>query len=354
MLIELMNYYFEPGEREKELYAGIVPAYRFTARNPKEWRYWAEKARPELIRILGMPEDPCDLEPELLERVELEDYIRERVVIRSERYAHVPAYVLIPKKCGGRLPAVIALHGHGPGKVIPAGIPRTDAEKKLITEGERDYGVQAVRNGYIAVIPDLRGFGETMNSADMKEGSRKPSSCREAFLHAVMFGRTLIGERVWDVRRLIDYLETRGDVDVGRIACVGQSGGGTVTLFAAAVETRIRAAVVSCYFCTFKHSIMAVHHCECNYIPGILRFGEMYDIAALIAPRSLLIVAGKEDSIFPIEGVEYAFERLRKAYDVAGVPDRLEKYIGEGGHRFYSARVWSWLGEQLIGMQRWG
>ena len=99
----------------------------------------------------------------------------------------------------------------------------------------------------------------------------------------MLFGQTMIGWRVWDVMRTIDYLETRPEIAADRVATMGISGGGTVSLFAGAVEERIRAAVVSCYFNTFRESIVSLSHCLDNYVPGLLPYMEMYDVAGLVA-----------------------------------------------------------------------
>ena len=102
-----------------------------------------------------------------------------------------------------------------------------------------------------------------------------------------MFGRTLIGERVWDIMRLIDYATTRREIDAGRIAITGNSGGGTISMFAAALDERIGVSVPGCYFCNHVQSIGSIHHCMCNYFPGMATLAEASDIAGLIAPRAL-------------------------------------------------------------------
>jgi hypothetical protein len=106
-------------------------------------------------------------------------------------------------------------------------------------------------------------------------------------------------------------------------------------------------AVPSSYFCTFEGSIGSIHHCDCNYVPGIMRLGEMYDVAGLIAPRPFKAIAGKDDTIFPIEHVKYAFERLKEIYTVAGVPDNCQLYIGQQGHRYYKDGAWDFIREHF-------
>lgn len=125
-----------------------------------------------------------------------------------------------------------------------------------------------------------------------------------------MFGRTLIGERVWDIMKLIDYAQTRPEIATAQIMITGNSGGGTVALFAAAVEEWITVAVPSSYFCTFQDSLGSIRHCACNYVPNILELGEMADMVGLIAPRAFLAVNGRHDRIFPLDATKRAFDRL--------------------------------------------
>jgi predicted esterase len=191
----------------------------------------------------------------------------------------------------------------------------------------------------------MRGFASLRRQEEIE--ADQTSSCRTLQMHAMLFGRTLIGERVWDIGRLIDYAETREVIDSKRIIITGNSGGGTVSLFAAACDERISIAVPSSYFCTFEHSIGSIHHCACNYVPGIMAAAEMYDVAGLIAPRPFLAVAGRHDPIFPYEGVKIAFAHLKNVYETAGVAERCQLYIGEGGHRYYKDGVWPFVHQAL-------
>ena len=158
-----------------------------------------------------------------------------------------------------------------------------------------------------------------------------------------MLGKPLLGSRVWDVLRTLDVLAALPEVDARRIGIMGGSGGGAVTLFAAALEPRLRAVVISNYLSTFKDSILAMAHCHCNYVPGLLQDAEMYDVAALIAPRPLLVAAGTDDPIFPLPAVLEGFEHLRGAYQALGAPDRLEKNVFAAGHQMAGARAYDFL-----------
>ena len=156
-------------------------------------------------------------------------------------------------------------------------------------------------------------------------------------------GKTVIGLRVWDVIRTIDYIRSRSEPMLAGIGCLGLSGGGTTTLFATAVEPRITAAVVSGYFNTFQDSIMAIAHCECNYVPNIVTYAEMSDIASLIAPRPVLIEMGTEDPIFPVAATEIAYHQLEQVYEVLGARERLDKDIFPGAHAFSGRKAFAWL-----------
>ena len=94
----------------------------------------------------------------------------------------------------------------------------------------------------------------------------------------------MVGLRAHDAMRLIDWLETRPDLDTRRLGAMGISGGGMHTLFSTCLDERIRACVISGYYSTFRDSILAMHHCACNFVPGLHRFGEMYDLIGLVAP----------------------------------------------------------------------
>jgi hypothetical protein len=336
----------------QSLYASVPRQFAFSATTPAELKSWQNRFRPRLREALGLTNMERDLakhrpRAERAEQDDLGDIIREKWYLWTEPDVPLPFWLLAPKTRSGRLPLVLTPHGHNDPEIY-AGIAKTEAERKSIAQGQRDVAVQAAREGYIAIAPTARGFGETMRQADVEEGWSY--SCRIELLHGLLVGRTPIGERVWDVSRLIDWALARDDVDGSRIAITGNSGGGTTSLFAAACDTRIAVAVPSSYFCTFAGSIGVIHHCDCNYVPGIMRLGEMYDVAGLIAPRPFCAIAGRDDNIFPIKHVREAFRRVRKVYQVAGAPDRCKLYVGAGGHRYYSAGSWplirKWFGMQ--------
>jgi hypothetical protein len=120
------------------------------------------------------------------------------------------------------------------------------------------------------------------------------------------------------------------------------------TLFSTCLDERIRACVISGYYSTFKDSILAMHHCSCNIIPGLQRFGEMYDLIGLIAPRPVLVEAGTYDPIFPLQAVKTSVQIAReKIYRLWGAESQFETDIFEGRHRISGARAYDFLWEKL-------
>ncbi len=320
--------------------------YACRATTPDELIAWQRQFRPVLHQLLGLDRiaarGRCDLRPRQLGQEELDDHVREEWVIQTEPGFEVPFYLLRPKVVHSPRPVVLTPHGHGKaGKRTYVGLWDSEEERRQISEGERDVALQAVREGYVAIAPDMRAFAGLRRRQELEKDAT--SSCRTLQMHALLFGRTLIGERVWDIMRLIDYAATRPEVDARRVVITGNSGGGTVSLFAGACDDRISVVVPSSYFSTFEHSIGSIHHCECNYVPGLLALAEMYDVAGLVAPRPFLAVAGRTDPIFPYEAVQLAYRRLSDIYRVAGVPERCQLYTGEGGHRYYKAGVWPFV-----------
>jgi dienelactone hydrolase len=221
-----------------------------------------------------------------------------------------------------------------------------DEEKRLKIEREdRDVAVQAVRRGFLAIAPNTRGFAPA-NVPDIT-GRHGARNCRSQLIHCLLAGRTAIGERVWDLSRLIDWAVTLPEVDASQVLMMGNSGGGVATLYTAACDTRIKVAVPSCSFCTLVGQNGVVHHCDCNTVPGILGWGAFHDVAGLIAPRHLLIVNGKQDTLFPLAEVDRAVEAARRIYAAAEVPERFAHRYGAGGHRFYADLMWPFICDAL-------
>jgi len=299
---------------------------------------WQRRLRPKLRQLMGYTSNthgPLRVR-HIWKRAHPLGTI-EKIVFRSERFCDVPAYVCIPKQSKPPHTFMICLQGHSTGMHNSIAVQREDETKPHKVEGDRDFALGCMQRGIAALCIEQRSLGERR---ERKQKAVSPHGCHDATMHALMLGKTLIGERVYDVDRGIDYLASRGDADMSNIGVMGNSGGGTTTTFAAALLPRIAYAMPSCYFCAFKDSIMSIYHCADNYVPGLLKVAEISDVLGLFAPKPVVVVAGKTDNIFPLNGARRAFRELKKIYKAWGAERHCHLVVGEGGHRFYADKAW--------------
>jgi len=310
-------------------------------------RPWQERLRPRLREQLGLPDpERPPLAVRTLWSREVPPGTVDKVAFTAESYADVVAYFCVPRGLRPPYPTVICLQGHGVGMHDSIARRPDDEVTPHLVMDDGDFAVTAMRHGFAALCVEQRAFGER---SEREQASASAHGCHDAAVQALMLGRTLVGERVFDVDRGIDYLAERGDVDLDRVGVMGHSGGGTAAIYAAALLDRVRFAMPSCAFCTYADSIMSVHHCLDNYVPGVLRYAEQADVLGLFAPKPVVVVAGRDDTIFPLAGVEVAYERLRDIYAAAGAPDRCRLVVGDGGHRFFAAAGWAALRDLVDG-----
>ena len=310
-------------------------------------RQWQRRLRAKLAELTGFsdmagPRVPLRVRSYWKRDHELGSI--ERISFAAEPGADVLAYVCLPK--GARPPYTffVCLQGHSTGMHNSIAIDREDGGAPADYEGDRDFALECLRRGVAALCVEQRSFGERREKLQKKVASH---GCIDATMQGLLLGRTLLGQRVFDVDRAIDYLEQRGDVDMHRLGVMGNSGGGTTSLFSAALLPRIRLAMPSCYFCSFRDSLMSIYHCVDNYVPGLLKYAEMSDVMGLFAPRPVVIVAGAEDKIFPINGTRREFRKLRRIYAAAGAADRCHLVVGPEGHRFYAGSAWPVMQKEM-------
>ncbi|MFC6825166.1 alpha/beta hydrolase family protein [Halopelagius fulvigenes] len=319
---------------------------------------WQKTFRDQLRDVLGFPvirdNGVADLDPRRRGTSEVTgtdaDYERQTWSVETERGFRVPFHLLLPSSTDPPYPVVLALHGHAQsGKDLAAGVVESDADRRRVSEERRDIARQAVERGFAAFAPDMRAFGELATHAGdgEDESADELRPCTRWQKTAQLVGRSLVGERVWDALRLVEFVERRPELDGDRVAVTGHSGGGIVALFAAALDERLAPAAPCASVSSFDRSIVSIDHCLCNYVPGVRRLGEIGDVAGLIAPRPLRVVGGDRDPIFPEEGTRRAFDRIREIYRGAEAEERCSLYVGEGGHRFYEAGVWPFLERNL-------
>jgi dienelactone hydrolase len=338
---------FDPVMYARERYAALSPRLRFTATTRAEAEAWQQTLRLKVTDLLGgFPTGRPSLSAAIIETREFPVYRREKIVFDSRPGVTVLAYLLLPRRATTPVPAVICIPGHGRGVDDIVGIDENGADRTDKAGYQHDFAIQVVEAGLAAVAIEPMGFGCRRDPINARESLAR-KGCEPIAGGALLVGETMIGWRVWDVMRTIDYIATRSELDASRVGCIGISGGGTATLFSAALEPRIRVALVSGYLNTFRDSIGSLAHCVDNYVPGILNWAEMYDVAGLIAPRALFVESGERDEIFPVKASVESFTRVRQIYATFGAADRAEQEVFPGAHSFWGRRGIPFVARQL-------
>jgi hypothetical protein len=267
-----------------------------------------------------------------------EKYVRRKISYSPESGDRVPAWLLIPKGIEGRMPAMLCLHQTTKiGKGEPAGLGGLP---------NLHYAHELAERGFVCLVPDYPSFGDY--PYDFKiQGAGYGSGSMKA---------------IWNNIRAVDLLETLPEVDSDRIGCIGHSLGGHNTLFTAAFDVRIRAAVTSCGFTAFHHYYKGdlVGWTSDRYMPRIREVYsnhpdqvpfDFYEVLAAIAPRAIFINAPVGDDNFENQGVRKVVTETEKVFAVyGGSDDRLIARYPECGHDFPAEireECWQWLQKQL-------
>lgn len=323
------------------------PQLGFDASRHREVGAWQRALRAKVKAAMGwgnLPARKCPLAVRTLGRKEIAQGVIEKLVFTAEPGAEVPAWLCLPKRGTPPYPVFICLQGHSTGMHLSVGEPPDrETPAKNTAEGDRDFALGCMARGIAALCIEQRAFGERRERHIGNE--RGYLTCHQAAMNALLVGRTLAGERAYDVDRGIDLLVERNRrggrlFDMRRVGVMGNSGGGLVSILAGAVLPRVTHMIPSCGFCTYRRSIASLYHCVDNYLPGIRRWAEMGDVLGLFAPRPVVVVAGRNDDLFPLAGVREAFTQVKRIYTAADAPGQCKLVIGEGGHRFYREAAW--------------
>ncbi len=347
----MSQHHLEPVQSLWPMYDPAHAPHAFRAQTQADAQAWQTQTRQALAQILSLadfPDAPADVS--LIETVDKGDYVRYKYLLRTGPYSIMPWYLLLPKGASRPLPTVLAFNGHGYGVADIVGLWEDGSERHTANGYHGDFAVALCRQGVAVAAPEISCFGERQNDyayLDTVNGQPVPTSCQHTAMLAFHLGVSPLGMRVHDALKLVDHLATRADLDITRLGAMGISGGGMHTLFSTAIDTRIKACVISGYFSTFRDSLLAMHHCSCNFVPGLAKFGEMADLAGLIAPRPMFVEAGTRDPIFPIRAVKQGVQHARQVFGVFGASQHIATDYFEGRHEVHGAHSIPWLREQL-------
>ncbi|MGE3805823.1 MAG: alpha/beta hydrolase family protein [Gemmataceae bacterium] len=344
-----------------KLAQGNSYTYSFLGDRFKDLDQFKKEARAKVFETLVYQPEKVDPNPEVVEKVERGDHVREKVIFSTSPQFRVPAYVLVPKGLKKPAPAIVDLHSHGgwflfgKEKVHDLG----DQNHPVMVEyHQRNYdgrptANELVKRGYVVISIDAFMFGErrVLIDRDVKLGwDRAKYSVEQArdmnqvcrgkestIVKSLIFaGLTWPGIVFWDDIRTVDYLVTRPEVDPQRIGCQGISMGGYRTIFLAGLDERIKAANAVGFMSTVEPMIKA-HvdtHSFVHFLPTLHRYLDWPDVISMMAPKPLMVQQCEQDRLFPLQGMKDSLTKIAKVYEKAGVKDRFTGRFYDAPHMY--------------------
>ena len=277
----------------------IPRSRRYTSRSKADAVTWQEELRSTFLELLEMQDlvsrdKPNPLTAKTISSKDRGKYRFREVEVNSTPASRIKVVLTLPNNIRGPSPAVVAIAGHGGSRhscYEPGGFASVLAER-----------------GYVTVSTRI-----------------SQHSIRER-------GRTMMGERLWDLMRCVDLLTSLDEVDPGRIGCAGNSLGGEMAMWLGAMDARVK-ATVSAGFLT-RMDQLEKNHCRCWKFAGLRKIADFSDIYALTAPRALLCQNGLKErpTWFTVAIAREALNDIKPIYADLGEPRNLEFLAHEGGH----------------------
>ena len=299
----------------------------------------------ELYRsILGPFPERVDLDVVTLEEEDCGTFTRSLIAWNNDATERVHGYLLRPKKASGKLPAMMAFHGHGAwhlGKKSTAGVD-PEADKSYLGPG-------LAERGFVVLCGDAIGWGHRQNPGGKPDGVGYE---RVVAMRLLAEGRCMASQYVWDAIRQCDVLQSLDFVDGARMGAMGVSMGSGHAWLSAMVEKRIRALVGVSSFYTYKALYAPpIAHCFMNHLPHVIEYGlETYDLFKLIAPRPFLMINGSTEVQDPVEATREVYEKAKSAWEDLGAAEGFQLIFHEAGHGLTPEtreKAYDWLVEKL-------
>ncbi len=305
-----------------------------------QWNCRRVKSRQDLFEMLGLSPLPerTDLRAVVTGKVEHESFTVENLHFQSRPGLYVTANLYVPKALRKPAPAILYVCGHSP--VVKDGISYGNKT------AYQHHGAWFARNGYVCLVLDTLQLGEIQG---LHHGTY-----REAMWWWNSRGYTPAGVEAWNCIRALDYLATRSEVDTNRFGVTGRSGGGAYSWWLAALDERVKAAAPVAGITDLHNHVVdgtVEGHCDCMFTVNTYRW-DYAQVAALVAPRPLLICNTDNDSIFPLDGVVRLHGKVRQIYQLYGASMNLGLLISEGPHKDtqdLQVPVFRWFNRHLKG-----
>ncbi len=287
----------------------------------QDWQAKRETYHQQLLEMLGLDPLPerTDLKAKITSKAEHDEFTVEQLQFQSRPGLYVTGNLYVPRNLEKPAPAILYVCGHGRVK------------KDGVSYGNKvhyqHHGAWFARNGYVCLTIDTLQLGEI-------EGIHHGTYNHDMWWW-LNRGYTPAGVEAWNCVRALDYLETRKEVDATRFGVTGRSGGGAYSWWIAAIDDRIKAAVPVAGITDLENHVIdgtVEGHCDCMFMVNTYRW-DYGQVAALVAPRPLLISNTDRDGIFPLEGVVRTHAQVRKIYELHKATDKLALHITAGPHK---------------------
>ncbi len=298
LLLILNTLHLFAGEEEEG-----ARSMQYTSRSGSEAIAWQQELRVKLFHVLKLDDlvsrkSPIPFHPKVILSKENEKYTLHEIEINTTPGRRMKVILTLPVKPGGPCPAVVCIHGHGDNRHVV-------------------YDSESIYQGFASTLAQ-KGYATISIDVGQHEVYEK--------------NRILMGERLWDLMRCVDYLESLPQIDRSGIGCGGLSLGGEMAMWLGAMDTRI-SATVSSGFLTIMDQLEQ-NHCMCWKFPGLRELVDFADIYSLTAPRPLLCQNGLKEpsSQFPVTLAREALREIEVIYADLDRPDNVALIAHEGGH----------------------
>ncbi len=292
-----------------------------TVATREDWERQRPQWRAELAEMLGLsPEPPrTPLEPVVTGTVQGDGYVVENVHFQPMPRLYLTANLYRPAEVTGKLPAILYACGHS--LVKEGGVSLGNKTHY------HHHGVWFARHGYVCLVIDTVQLGEILG--------QHHGTYRLGRWWWAARGYTPAGVEAWNGIRALDYLESRPEVDATRLGMTGRSGGGAYTWWVAALDERVKVACPTAGIATLRNHVVdgcIEGHCDCMFMHNSRQW-DFDRVAALVAPRPLLILNTDKDDIFPLDGVYSIYRSTRRVYDLLGAGGSIGLHVTEGPHK---------------------
>ncbi|WP_436489593.1 alpha/beta hydrolase family protein [Chitinophaga sp. ARDCPP14] len=302
-------------------YAGRSNRVQQAMQSVSSVQAYQQQLRASYRQLLGVLPEKTPLQPTVTGILRQDGYHIEKIIYQSFPKHHVTASLYVPAG-NGPFPGVLLFCGH-------------EAEAKA-TPSYQQTAILFARQGFMVLMIDPVSQGERHQLTDSTgQPSTRGGTTEHTLLNtaAALVGSSVAAYELWDNERGLDYLLSRKEVDTTRIGCLGNSGGGTQTAYFMAFENRIKVAAVCSYITTRERTFELSGPLDgCVQIPNEGKYGlEITDYMHLLAPKPLLVLAGRYDFV-DYTGAEQAYNEAKQCYTTLGAPERVQLLTVDDGH----------------------